>query len=383
MKWRTHRTVLTLATIGVVAITAAVHLTGAASAEAETPGCLTEGRYRVCTTNPDKVADGKDFTVVEELQRQIAATESGGSIRIAMYEWTLKRVANDLVAAQSRGVDVKAVLGTNDDKPDGNDTVIEILESGGIPVVQCADGCLPNRDGQRRGAMHNKFLLINDANGKTVSQTSSNLTGGQVARHQNLLSTTGDDGLYDYYLGYWNRLAAKSWTVDGDTWTNADRSRKGDHDLAKAYVFPVDSGDPLRAVLDNVTDCRTDDDRIWVTPSITERTSIRARLIELHNAGCDVKVVVANTDSEKFMQADVPGLGKLSAAKVKTVAGTHNKITVIDAKYAGEWRKLVVTGSHNLSYNALENANDVMLRLIHPGVTNEYIAYFRQLYLSV
>lgn len=368
--------------LAAVTVTAAIQLTGTGSAEAETPGCVTKGRYRVCTTDPHQAPGGQDFTIVEELQRQIDAAEPGGSIRIAMYLWTLKRVAYDLVDAHDRGVDVEAVIGTNDDNPDGNDTVIGILRDGGIPVTECFDGCLPNRDGERRGAMHNKFLLIDDATGTTVSQTSTNLTGGQVELHQNLLTTTDDDTLHQYYLDYWKRLAAKSWTVDGDTWTNADRSRKGDHDLSKAYVYPVDSGDPVTGVLNNVDDCRTEDDRIWVTHSIAERTGVRNRLIELHNAGCDVKVVTAKVDDERFMQAEVPGLGRLSTAKVKSHQGTHNKFMIIDAKYAGEWRKLVVTGSHNLSYNSLQNANDVMLRIIHNGVTNEYIEYFRDLYLA-
>lgn len=370
--------------VALVAAIGAHNLAGDAYAEtASTDQCTASGRYTVCTTDPRLHADGKDLTIVEEFQRRIQATGSGDAVHVAMYEWNLKRVANDLVAAVGRGVDVRVVIGRNDGNPTGNDEVIAILSAGGIPVTQCVDACLPNRDGVRAGAMHNKFMLINDAGGKTVVQTSSNLTVGQVQRHQNLVATEGDNGLYDYYLGYWNRLNAKSWTFDGVTWGNAERALKGDYDLSKAYLMPVDSGDPIVAALNNVTECRADneDDRIWVAHSLFERPAVRERLIELQNMGCDVKVVVAKETDEVWLEQNVAGKGQLTASKVKTLSGNHNKFVIIDAKYAGQWRKVVFTGSHNFTANSLRNANDVMLRLITPEVVNVYIHYFRDLYL--
>ncbi|GAA4899891.1 hypothetical protein GCM10023223_13900 [Stackebrandtia albiflava] len=354
----------------------------ATAATTDSSGCTHTGRYTVCTTDPRVHADGKDLTIVEEIQRRIDATDEGAAIRVAMYEWDLDRVSRDLVDAKARGVDVRVVIGTNDDRPDRNDENIAILRSGGIPVTQCADACLPNGDGVRAGAMHNKFFLISDASGDTVVQTSSNLTVGQVMKHQNLLATTGDAGLYDYYLGYWNRLSARSWTYGGVTWQDADRSRKGDHDLSKAYLFPMTSGDPVVAVLDNVTACRTEneDDRIWVAHSLFERADVRARLVELDTMGCDVKVVVGNTDDEAWLQQPLPG-GRLDSGKVRALPGQHNKFIVVDAHYAGEWRKVVFTGSHNATGNSLRNADDVMLRVIESSVVNVYIHYFRDLYL--
>ena len=345
--------------------------------------CTTAGRYTVCTTDPRLHPEGKDLTIVEELQRRIQATSSGAHIQIAMYEWTLKRVADDLVAAKNRGVTVQVVIGRNDDNPTRNDEIISILRGGGIPVAQCDDACLPNRNGVKAGAMHNKFMLVDDAGVKTVVQTSTNLTVGQVQKFQNLVATEGDNGLFDYYRGYWNRMNVGSWTYNGVTWNNADRARKGDHDLSKAYLLPVNSGDPVVAALNNVTECRAtdEDDRIWVSHSIFERPAVRTRLIELQNMGCDVKVVVGSAEGEAWVEQTVPGKGKLTASKVRALPGNHNKFIVIDAKYAGEWRKVVFTGSHNISNNSLQNANDVMLRVINPAVVNVYIHYFRDLYL--
>ncbi|ADD42790.1 phospholipase D-like domain-containing protein [Stackebrandtia nassauensis] len=382
MKSLSHRFAVAVSVIAALVVVTAIQVCGGGRAEAETSGCATDGRYRVCTTNPDTVAGGQDFTIVDEVQRQIRGAKKGGEIRIAMYKLMLKRVAYDLVDAQRRGVDVKVVVGTNDNHPDRNVEAVRILRSGGVKVVECVEGCLPNRDGRHRGAMHNKFLIVRSAGGTTVTQTSSNLSSPQTEWHQNLLSIRDDHALYRYYLAYWQRLAAGSWTVGGDTWIGGDRSGRGDHDMSRAYVFPVTSGDPITAILDDVTDCRRGDDRIWVTHNITERVGVRNRLIELHNAGCDVRVVTGKTDNEEFMQSHVRGLGHLDADKVRRLRGTHNKFVVIDAKYAGQWRKVVVTGSHNLSYSALKNANDVVLRVVHNGVADEYFGYFRQLYQS-
>ena len=377
-------TLLLVLSMALVATVSGYRVTGAFAGAAASDRCTSSGRYTVCTSDPRLFDDGKDLTVIEEIQRRIQATDSGGTIRVAVYEWNLKRVAYDLVAAKERGVDVRIVIGRNDKKPTGNDEVIAILTAGGIPVTQCADACLPNRDGVRDGAMHNKFMLIGDTTGKTVVQTSSNFTVSQVKHHQNLVATQGDNGLYDYYLGYWNRLNVKSWTYDGVTWGGDDRARKGDHDLSKAYLLPVNAGDPVVAALNNVTECRAEneDDRIWVAHSLFERPAVRERLIELQNMGCDVKVVVARESDESWLERNVAGKGQLTASKVKTLARTHNKLIIIDAKYAGQWRKVVFTGSHNLTENSLRNANDVMLRLITPEVVNVYIHYFRDLYLS-
>lgn len=377
---RAGRTLLPFTVIATLLLTAAIQALGGVRAQAATPGCATTGRYLVCATNPETAEAGRDYAVIDEIRRQILASKPGGAIRIAMYKMTIHRIAHDLVDARKRGVDVKAVLGTNDHHPDRNEAVIRILRAGGVPVTVCVDSCLPNRNGDRRGAMHNKFIIISGGGTKTVTQTSSNLTGSQAGWHQNLLSIRGDEAMYRHYLGYWNRLAAKSWTVGGDTWANADRARPGDHDRSVAYVFPVVSGDPLKAILDDVTDCRTGADRIRVSHGVTQRTAVRDRLIELHNAGCDVKVAAATAADEKFMQARVPGLGRLDPDKVKRHRGTHNKFVVIDAKYRGQWRELVVTGSHNMNYNGLKNANDVMIRLVHTGVAEEYFTAFRLVY---
>lgn len=380
MKPLASRFALAVSVIAALVAAAAIQVSGGGRAEAETSGCATEGRYRVCTTKPDTVAGEQDFTIINEVQRQIRGARSGGEIRIAMYKLMLKRVAYDLVNAKRRGVDVKVVVGTNDNHPDRNVEAVRILRAGGVDVNECVEGCLPNRDGRYRGAMHNKFLIVKSARSTTVTQTSSNLSGPQTEWHQNLLSVRDDHALYRYYLAYWQRLAAGSWTVGGDTWTDADRSGRGYHDMSRAYAFPVNSGDPLLSILDDVSDCRANDDRIWVTHNIIERVGVRNRLIELHKAGCDVKVVTGKTDYEQFMQAHVPGLGHLDADEVRRLRGTHNKFVVIDAKYAGQWRKLVVTGSHNLTYSALKNANDVLLRVVHNGVADRYFGYFRQLY---
>ncbi|MGH8876772.1 MAG: phospholipase D-like domain-containing protein, partial [Stackebrandtia sp.] len=109
--------------------------------------------------------------------------------------------------------------------------------------------------------------------------------------------------------------------------------------------------------------------------------AVRTRLIELQNLGCDVKVVVGNPQDEQWMQQPVSGVGQLKAGKVVSFDLNHNKLAVVDAEYAGEWRKLVFAGSHNLSDNALRNSNDVMLRLINPEVTDVYIEYFRSMFV--
>lgn len=377
---RTRHRLRIPAAIGVTVALTAVLVTSPTWADpggTEASTCTEVSSYTVCTTRPWERADGIDTSIVDEISRRIDTTSGRGTIRVAMYTWKLTGLAEDLVEARERGADVRVVIGLDGSDPGSADAVRKVLADGDVDTVVCEDGCLPNADGQLTGAMHNKFFIVEDAGRTTVMQSSSNLTTVQLRHAQNMVVSRDDVALYRYYLEYWNRLAAKDW----GGWTDADKAARGDKDLSKAYVFPRHTGDSVVATLNNVTACRDGDDRVWVTASGVGRTAVRARLIELQELGCDVKVVVGDPDDEKWMQQPVPGVGQLKAGKVVTFDLNHNKLVIVDAEYAGQWRKTVFAGSHNLSVNALRNSNDVMLRLINARVVNVYIGYFRSMFV--
>src|SRR5690606_31516170 len=139
------------------------------------------------------------------------------------------------------------------------------------------------------------------------------------------------------------RMNAQSWTHDGTTWTDEDKVITGDSGAA-GYVYPR-KGDNMLWLLDSITECSADgdgdgdaDNTVWVAASLftSPRVAVRDKLNELEGMGCDVRVIVENSDTEAWVEA-----GGLDKSKVVTVAKSHNKLFIIDAKYLGNWDEVV------------------------------------------
>src|SRR5690606_20680417 len=141
-----------------------------------------------------------------EITRHIEQTESGDTIRLAMYEWELadddsdgpENIAEALVAAKERGVDVKAVIGDTTDIRDGEDVNAKLrglLNDSAIPYEVCEDACVDVDPDNRKGAMHNKFFLIDHGDGNTILQSSANLIEVQARSPQNMIISRDDSAL--------------------------------------------------------------------------------------------------------------------------------------------------------------------------------------------
>jgi hypothetical protein len=348
------------------------------TASAATAGCEESGNYEACFI----YGGGTENTLlVSKIKGKIDATaaasaagETGNYVRIALYDWDTDggglTLASSLVNAADSGVSVRLVVGT------AEAGIKTELAKADIDITYCADACQTAGS----GSMHNKFFLIRKGDTKLVVQSSSNLGSTQAQHAQNLLIVRDDEALFSAYVNYWRRLYAKSWTYDGVTWsTDASRTIDGTNDLSKAYFYPQPDSTRVADVLGNVSDCADGNDRVWMEASLLDSSSysdgIIAQLNRLESLGCDVKIVV-----QKGEGWDTLVNGGVNGAKVHCDGWSHNKLLLLDAKYAGEWRKAVFVGSYNLTENSATRANDAMLRVIDGWVTNRYIEQFQQLY---
>ncbi|MFC8360767.1 phosphatidylserine/phosphatidylglycerophosphate/cardiolipin synthase family protein [Streptomyces griseorubiginosus] len=354
----------------------------APSASAESSDCEVShsNRYESCFIYGGGV---QDLLLVTKIKGKIDATadaaaagETGNYIRIALYNWYSsgggQEIAAALVRAQQSGVSVRVVVGPSDDG------LMNYLRSNGVDVTACAKSCMDSGS----GAMHNKFFLIKKGDTKLVIQSSSNLKDTQATHAQNLLISRDDAALFSAYVNYWRRLNAHSWTYDGVTWdTNADRTIDGTNDLAKAYFYPQPGASRVADVLGNVSACEPGNDRVWMEASEFDVSSysehIANQLNRLRGIGCDVKIIV-----QKDAGHDVLRSYGIPEADIHCDGWSHNKLLLIDAKYAGEWRKPVFVGSYNITENSAYRANDAMLRVIDGDVTNRYINQFQHLWIN-
>jgi phosphatidylserine/phosphatidylglycerophosphate/cardiolipin synthase-like enzyme len=126
--------------------------------------------YTVYFTDPvipfnDVTTGGVDSNIIPLINQ---ATQR---IDVALFEFDLQNVADALIDAHTRGVDVRLVY---DDEHTEDDPQVDQLIDAGIPAV--AD--------ERSAFMHNKFLVID---GQTVVTGSMNFTENGVYRNNNNL----------------------------------------------------------------------------------------------------------------------------------------------------------------------------------------------------
>ncbi|MBC7274603.1 MAG: phosphatidylserine/phosphatidylglycerophosphate/cardiolipin synthase family protein [Streptomyces sp.] len=365
----------------VLALTATMVSSPPASA-ATTSDCATStsGRYETCFIygggTEDRLLVTKIKGKIDATADASAAGETGNYIRVALYNWYASGggsdIAASLVRAQQSGVSVRVVVGPSES------SITTYLASNGIDVRYCADSCMA----EGSGSMHNKFFLVRKGDTKLVIQSSSNLKGSQATHAQNLLISRDDDALFSAYVNYWRRLYAKDWTYDGVTWdTNAKRTIDGTNDLSKAYFFPQPQATRVADVLGNVSACEPGNDRVWMEASEFDSSSYSKGIVDqlkrLRGIGCDIKVIVQKQAGYDMLR----GYG-IPATDIRCDGWSHNKLLLVDAKYASEWRKPVFVGSYNLTENSAWRANDAMLRVIDGSVTNRYINQFQHLWTN-
>ncbi|MER7458862.1 phospholipase D-like domain-containing protein [Micromonospora sp. NPDC126480] len=333
--------------------------------------CNEQGNYEVCSI----FGGAEDTLLARKMIAKINATanaaQSGDYIRVAMYAWKEsgygREVADALVRADQKGVSVRIVMGTEHVEQ----SIVNTFRNAGIDLVQCDNACMS----PYRGAMHNKFLAIKKGDTKLVLQTSTNLDLNQAQHAQNMLIVRDDTALFSAYVNYWRRLYARSWTWEGVSWSDDDaKNHYGSNGNSRAYFFPQPTKQPLPGILANVTECASGNDRVWVQASNVDESpftqNVFSELARLRAIGCDVKVMVQKS-SQTYLVSRY-------ALPARCDGYNHNKLVLIDAKYAGQWRKAVFVGSYNLSENSNDRANDAMLRIIDGWVTNRYIDQFNQ-----
>lgn len=136
------------------------------------------------------------------LQNRIA-DEIGAAkkeVVVAMYQFTSTRIADALVRAKKRGIDVRVLIDGCQEADSGPwDDAIQALEKGGVSIRRVfADGNKKKgRNDNQRARFHHKFCVID---GERVIAGSYNWTvQGDEDNHENLLILTGKTTATTYH----------------------------------------------------------------------------------------------------------------------------------------------------------------------------------------
>ncbi|MFJ8588798.1 phosphatidylserine/phosphatidylglycerophosphate/cardiolipin synthase family protein [Streptomyces sp. NPDC093595] len=345
--------------------------------------------------DPQGTAAEQD-AVKNHIIKAIDNTQSGRTLRAALYALTDTGYSDALRRAHDRGVQVRVVL----DHTYSTSTAATQLRTtlgtdrtraSWLHVCPKDRACIADVtvDADKNHINHNKFFLFSRVGDPGVAedvviQTSANQTPANTSRFwNNAYTSVGNTELYTAYTAYFNDLADEN--------RNADYFRQGTTGGAeKYYFFPQQSGDLIVDVLNNVS-CTGN----TVVGSASHKTVVRVaayafyradvanKLRALADQDCWIEVVYNETDE----LAALGNHARIKPYKLRLDNGTpategddlfvHSKYLLVEGNYAGHPdTKWTFTGSHNLDVSSLRENDEALLRVEGAATHDAYRGNF-------
>lgn len=310
--------------------------------------------WEVYFTDPLTVNDPAQWqnSVEGRLIEKIGAAQV--SIHIAAFEFGLTPVAEALIAAKQRGVDVRWVTDDEngieaDEEPDRGQ--FRMLQDAGIEVI--AD--------DRSALMHNKFIVFD---GQTVWTGSTNLTeSGVFLQNNNVIVLHAPEVAAIYEREFeemWNgQFGPKSPS------TADQQAALVNGTTVQVYFSPED--DVLNRIIPMVGNAQSS--IRFMAFSFTDYPLAKT-MIDRFAAGVSVAGVYEKTGSETegaelrtFFCARVP------VRQDGNPRFLHHKVIVVD-------QRLVISGSFNFSNNATDNNDENVIILDSPEIAALFLQEF-------
>jgi phosphatidylserine/phosphatidylglycerophosphate/cardiolipin synthase-like enzyme len=331
---------------------------------------------RPCSGAP---GSGVDYNAIIELTRLIDSTPAGSRIDGHIFNITIDSVAEALVNAQTRGVDVR--ISTDGALATSVDTAKTMYLDNLNGIVYCnsatSAACVSTAES---AISHTKLFVFSST--ATPEQTfytnvvwfgSANQTQASGTKtYNNTVTIYGDAPLYTSMLGYLDDLRARNRFAD-----YYDPTSGRGHVLtvpADVYVSPETQTDLVVNRLDDITPDAMCVVRIMHSSVRDSRMAVVNRLVEMQNGGCDVQIVATTIEPQ--------ALAALQDANILLRQGQiHDKVIVVFGKYGANYEHRVYTGSQNLSGSANTKYDEIFVKLAaesaaaHP-VYNEYMTHF-------
>ena len=353
--------------------------------------------------------DGKVITTVED--KLIAMTRQaspGSSIRAALYEVDRVPIAQALIEASKRGVNVELVL-------DGGNLINKNIPGHAINQIvnelQCAPGeeCIKFCKGPLsplikltglkkayplgnscRGLIinHNKLFLfseLNDGSKYVIAQTSSNMAENMLNMYNDLILIKNDAKFFQGFNEYWAKLKENHTIFFKDSFHNLESADK----TVKAYFFPRMTGsDPVLSLLKRVN-CKLPGSSIRVLQSAFTRKNVAQEMKKLESEGCSLQVI---TRIDPIASSPGKGVAQVLGSSMVVLAfngngpeerqpnSSHTKLVLINASIDNSPEKIgvVLTGSHNLDLFSLRTNDETLLEIRNQDVFEKYDAFISQ-----
>jgi phosphatidylserine/phosphatidylglycerophosphate/cardiolipin synthase-like enzyme len=372
--------------LGLMSKPTATAITGAPFASPRATTAPSQATATLSAVDTQPVAGGSSWwevsfspalklTTAQELQfnQQIPAASYTGSlaekliqhidraqktIHIASFETDLNDVANALIRAKKRGVDVRWI--TDDENGIQADTKtgrgqFKMLKAASIPVI----------DDGRSPLMHDKFWLFD---GQTVWSGSTNVTVSAMFEQNNnviIIQSPELAAIYErQFADMWSgKFNAKSpSTVDQQALTI-------DGTPIQTLFSPEDEA--ISHIIPYVKAAKTSIEFLAFTYT---QDQLGSAMIERKKAGVDVRGVFESTGSDTEYSEMIPlYCVKAPVRQDGNPNFMHHKVIIID-------NHIVVTGSLNFTDNADQQNNENVLVIDNADIAKLYTQEFQRVW---
>lgn len=311
--------------------------------------------WEVYFTDPVNISNPEDWqsSVAGRLIEKINAAQT--SIHIAAFEFNLTPVAEALIAAKQRGVDIRWVTDDEngleaDEEPDRGQ--FAMLQEAGIEV----------RADTRSALMHNKFWIFD---GQIVWTGSTNVTENGVFDQDNNVIVIQSPDLAMVY----EREFQEMWDGEFGPRSPSTLDQQVVTVNGSRIVVVFTSEDPaLENAIVPIVQSATRSIR-FLAFSFTDYPLADA-MSQRFKAGVDVAGVFEKVGSE----TEAAELRTLMCRSVPVKQDgnpgfLHHKVIVVD-------ERIVITGSLNFSTNAEENNDENVIIIDNPEIARLYIQEF-------
>lgn len=324
-----------------------------------TPVSAPGSWWEVYFTDPTNVTNPANWqnSVEGRLIEKINAAKT--SIHIASFEFDLTPVAEALIAAKQRGVDVRWVTddenGLAADEEPGRGQ-FAMLQNAGIEV----------RSDDRSALMHNKFWIFDN---QIVWTGSTNITENGIFKQDNNVIVIQSVELATIY----EREFQEMWNGEFGPTSPSQLGSQAVMINGSGIAVIFTSEDPAleQAIIPMVSSAAKS--IRFLAFSFTDYPLAEA-MIKRSQSGVDVKGVFENVGSD----TDAAELDTLYCAQVPVrrdgnPSFMHNKVIVVDERY-------VITGSLNYSTNAEESNDENVIIIDNPEIARLYLQDFERVW---
>jgi len=312
--------------------------------------------WEVYFTNPNKINDPDNLrgSIPEKLIAYINEAEQ--TIHVAAFEFNLTPVAEALIAAHKRGVEVQWVTddenGLDADWEEGHGQ-FAMLEGAGIEV----------KDDGRSALMHNKFWVFDD---QTVWTGSTNITvNGNFRNNNNVIvihspevATMFEREFQEMWAGQFGPTSPS--TVDLQSTVVARTPVQvlfAAEDKAISHLVPL---------------VESAQESIRIMAFSFTHDALGEAMLQRAQDGVDVKGIFETRGSEtEYSELTILYCAKVPVRQDGNPGTFHHKVIVIDDK-------ILITGSLNFSNNADESNDENVVVIESKTISDKYLQEFER-----